>query len=98
MKLKFVYSTEMRCAHGSAGNSVALAWLPVDGDGCSVRGAAPLGSGETWASAELAVAGDVAASIFGFSRGGAISRASTGKRCACCSDHLAARPFSGLLV
>src|SRR5690348_7422119 len=98
-RLKFVYSMEMRSAHGSAGGPVVVAWLAKGGVDCSDVGAGELRAAEVGAAEGLgATMGGAAASVFDFSSGGAMSRASTGKRCACCSDHLAARPFSGLFV
>ena len=97
-KLTFVYSMEMRSAHGSAGGPVVLARLAKGGVDGSGGGAGELRADEAWASEGLVATGGAGTSVFGDSSGGAMSRASTGKRCACCSDHLAARPFSGLLV
>src|SRR6266446_5718585 len=42
--------------------------------------------------------GAASAGVAAFSSGGAISRGSTGKNCACCSAHFAASPFKGLFV
>src|SRR5882724_5802702 len=42
--------------------------------------------------------GDVSPAGATFFSGGAMSRASTGKSCTCCSAHFAASPFKGLFV
>src|SRR5215468_12108519 len=98
-RLKFAYSMEMRSAHGSVGGPVGAAWLAEGGVDCSDVGAGKLRAAEGGASEVLgATVGGAAAPAFDVSNGGAMSRGSTGKRCACCSDHLAARPFSGLFV
>src|SRR5258706_11989848 len=49
-------------------------------------------------SIDAAATGDVSPAGATFSSGGAMSRVSTGKSCACCSAHFAARPFKGLFV
>src|SRR5262245_46379920 len=92
------YSMEMRSAQGSAAGSPGLTALFAEVGG-------PAGAGASVFSATAALSGGalcegeaVDDGVRGLSNGGAISRASTGKSCACCSDHLAARPFSGLFV
>src|SRR5690349_10543065 len=78
-RLKFVYSMEMRSAHGSAGGPVVVAWLAKGGVDCSDVGAGELRAAEVGAAEGLgATMGGAAASVFDFSSGGAMSRASTG--------------------
>src|ERR1700752_5265520 len=97
------YSMLMRSVHGS--RSAAGLASAVLGASLAVAGVMEAAVVEicsfalrTVSSIDPAVTGDVSPAGATLSSGGAISRASTGKSCACCSAHFAASPFKGLLV